>query len=87
MRKRIELATASALAALLTAASAHAADKVKIGATATLEGTYTPLGEGGTRGYVLAVKAHKGMAGGKQIDTIVAFTDAIRIRRSALQKN
>ena len=76
MRRRIELATATALAALLTAASANAADNVKIGVTATLEGTYTPLGEDGMRGYELAVKAHKGMAGGKQIDTIVASTDA-----------
>ena len=53
-----------------------AADKLKIGVTATLEGTYTVLGEDGMRGYELAVKAHGGKAGGKEIETIVGSTDA-----------
>jgi ABC-type branched-subunit amino acid transport system substrate-binding protein len=92
MRKRIEIATATALVALLAAASANAADKLKIGVTATLEGTYTPLGEDGIRGYELAVKAHKGMAGGKQIETIVASTDttpdsAIRAAKKLVEQD
>src|ERR1700751_187321 len=75
MRKGIGIAVGVSLAAL-TVASANAADKIKIGGTATLEGTYTVLGEDGMRGYELAVKAHNGMAGGKQIETIVGSTDA-----------
>ena len=47
-----------------------------MGVTATLEGTYTVLGEDGMRGYELAVQAHGGKAGGKEIETIVGATDA-----------
>ena len=73
MRKGIGLTVAVALTAI---GSANAADKIKIGVTATLEGTYTVLGEDGMRGYELAVKAHNGKAGGKDIETIVGSTDA-----------
>src|SRR6516162_79262 len=62
--------------ALTAIGSANAADKIKIGVTATLEGTYTVLGEDGMRGYELAVKAHNGKAGCKYIETIVGSTDA-----------
>src|SRR5271167_3863578 len=65
-----------ALSSLLLSSAAFAADKIKIGVTATLEGTYTVLGEDGMRGYELAVKAHNGKAGGKEIETIVGATDA-----------
>src|SRR6516164_47242 len=75
MQKGIGLTVAVALTAL-HGASAHAADKIKIGVTATLEGTYTVLGEDGMRGYELAVKAHNGKAGGREIETIVGSTDA-----------
>src|SRR5579883_697975 len=76
MHKGIGLAIAASVAALASTGAANAADKLKIGVTATLEGTYTVLGEDGMRGYELAVKAHNGMAGGKEIETIVASTDA-----------
>jgi branched-chain amino acid transport system substrate-binding protein len=77
MRKGIGTTVAVSLAALVVAiGSARAGDKIKIGVTATLEGTYTVLGEDGMRGYEVAVKAHNGMAGGKEIETIVAATDA-----------
>ena len=56
--------------------SANAADKLKVGVTATLEGTYTVLGEDGMRGYELAVEAHGGKVAGKEIETIVGSTDA-----------
>jgi len=69
-------AIAFAAATVLASAAAHAADKIKIGVTATLEGTYTVLGEDGMRGYELAVKAHHGKAAGKDIETIVGSTDA-----------
>ena len=75
MRKGLVIATAAGLAALVTG-SANAADKLKVGVTATLEGTYTVLGEDGMRGYELAVEAHGGKSGGKEIETIVGSTDA-----------
>ena len=56
--------------------SANAADKLKVGVTATLEGTYTVLGEDGMRGYDLAVEAHGGKVAGREIETIVGSTDA-----------
>jgi branched-chain amino acid transport system substrate-binding protein len=74
MHKGFGLATAVALTAVV--GTAHAADKLKIGVTATLEGTYTVLGEDGMRGYEMAVKAHNGKAGGKEIETIAGSTDA-----------
>jgi ABC-type branched-subunit amino acid transport system substrate-binding protein len=73
MHKGFGLAAAAALTAVV--GTAHAADKLKIGVTATLEGTYTVLGEDGMRGYELAVKAHGGKAGGREIETIVGSTD------------
>ena len=75
MQKGIGLTVAVALSAIVGTGSANA-DKIKIGVTATLEGTYTVLGEDGMRGYELAVKAHNGKAGGKEIETIVGATDA-----------
>ena len=75
MQKGIGLTVAVALTAIVGTGSANA-DKIKIGVTATLEGTYTVLGEDGMRGYELAVKAHNGKAGGKEIETIVGATDA-----------
>jgi len=75
MRNGFGIAVAAGFAALVGTGSANAADKLKIGVTAPLEGTYTVLGEDGMRGYELAVKAHNGKAGGKEIETIVASTD------------
>lgn len=71
-----KLFTTVAGAALLLTAGAQAADKLKIGVTATLEGTYTVLGEDGMRGFEVALKEWNGMAGGKEIEVIVASTDA-----------
>jgi branched-chain amino acid transport system substrate-binding protein len=76
MQKAIGLAAAVTLTAAVGIGSANAADKIKIGVTATLEGTYTVLGEDGMRGYDLAVEAHGGKAGGREIETIVGSTDA-----------
>src|SRR5579863_7375912 len=76
MQKGIGLAAAVALTAMVGSGSVNAADKLKIGVTATLEGTYTVLGEDGMRGYDLGVEAHGGKAGGKEIETIVGSTDA-----------
>src|ERR1700751_4954596 len=76
MHERIGIAFALGFASLAFTGSVNAADKIKIGVTATLEGTYTVLGEDGMRGYDLAVEAHGGKAGGKEIETIVGATDA-----------
>src|SRR5580704_13323376 len=76
MRKGILLATVAGFAAMVGTGSVNAADKIKIGVTATLEGTYTVLGEDGMRGYELALKAHGGKAGGREIETVVGSTDA-----------
>ncbi len=76
MHKTLGLSVAVALTAAVGTGAANAADKLKIGVTATLEGTYTVLGEDGMRGYDLAVAAHGGKAGGKEIETIVGSTDA-----------
>jgi ABC-type branched-subunit amino acid transport system substrate-binding protein len=69
------LAGASA-ALMLAAVSAQAQEKLKIGVTATLEGTYTVLGEDGMRGFNVALKEWGGKAGGKELEVIVASTDA-----------
>jgi len=76
MHKGIGLTVAVALTAVVGTGSANAADKLKVGVTATLEGTYTVLGEDGMRGYELAVEAHGGKVAGKEIETIVGATDA-----------
>jgi len=76
MRKGLMITTAVGIAALAYAVTANAADKLKVGVTATLEGTYTVLGEDGMRGYELAVEAHGGKVAGREIETIVGSTDA-----------
>ncbi len=76
MHKTIGLSVAVALTAIVGTGSANAADKLKVGVTATLEGTNTGLGEDGMRGYDLAVEAHGGKVAGREIETIVGSTDA-----------
>ena len=74
MRKFL-LATASA-AALLGASAAAQAESLKVGVMATLEGTYTVLGEDGIRGLRTAMKAIGDKVGGKDIELIIQSTDA-----------
>src|SRR5262249_3118050 len=76
MHKGIGIAVVVGFASLVDTESARAAHKLKIGVTATLEGTYTVLGEDGNRGYELAMKAQQRKAAGKDIETIVGSTDA-----------
>ena len=47
---------ATATSILLATTAAQAADPLKIGVTATLEGTYTVLGEDGMRGFEVALR-------------------------------
>ena len=76
MHKSIGIAVAVGFASLAGGGLAGAADKIKIGVTATLEGTYTVLGEDGMRGFELALKAHNNKAAGREIEYIVGSTDA-----------
>jgi len=73
---RFRVLAAVAAGAFLITSAAQAADKIKIGLLATLEGTYTVLGEDGVRGFKVALKKWGGMAGGKEIEVIIAPTDA-----------
>lgn len=66
---------ASASLAVL-AFGAQAAEPLKIGVTATLEGTYTVLGEDGMRGFQVARNEVGDEAGGRPLEFIVAATDA-----------
>ena len=64
-----------ASAAVLAWASAASADSLKIGFMATLEGTYTVLGEDGQRGFLTAMGQAGNKAGGKDLEVIVGSTD------------
>ena len=66
----------AALAGLLMSGTALSADKLKIGVTATLEGTYTILGVDGIAGFNAAVAKYGKTAGGKELEFIIASTDA-----------
>ncbi|GMG82773.1 ABC transporter substrate-binding protein [Paralimibaculum aggregatum] len=67
---------ATAVAALLAGGPALAAEPLKIGVMATLEGTYTVLGEDGIRGFKVAMLKHGDTVGGRPIDITIASTDA-----------
>jgi branched-chain amino acid transport system substrate-binding protein len=65
-------------AAVLAAFSAGvpAADEIKIGVLATLEGPFAAGGQDGIRGAELALKERGGMAGGKKIVLLKGSSDA-----------
>ncbi|MEM6663891.1 MAG: ABC transporter substrate-binding protein [Pseudomonadota bacterium] len=75
MHKKL-LAAASALAITAISGAAAQADTIKIGVMATLEGTYTVLGEDGVRGIKTALAAFGGKAAGKDIELVIQSTDA-----------
>ncbi len=70
------LLTTVSLTALLAAGPVQAADKIKVGVLATLEGTYTVLGEDGVRGLKTALAVMGTKHGGKDIELIIQSTDA-----------
>src|SRR6201996_5260674 len=75
MRKRAW--ALAALASLLMSGTALAAgDTLTVGVTATLEGTYTILGVDGIAGFNAAVKKYGPKAGGKELELVIASTDA-----------
>lgn len=70
------LLTALAIGSFAVAGTTLAADVIKVGVLATLEGTYTVLGEEGVKGFKTALSEHDTMAGGKKIEYIVVSSDA-----------
>ncbi len=70
--------TAAAVAVGIAAmgGTALAADPVKVGVLATLEGTYTVLGEDGVRGLKTALGQAGNKAGGRDIELTIGATDA-----------
>ena len=79
MSNGIGTACAVAIIVLACSGAAKAADKIKIGFFATLEGTYTALGEDGQRGFDLALMQHHNKAGGKELEVIRGSWTLLRI--------
>ena len=67
---------ATMLAGLSIGAPALAADSIKVGGLATLEGAFTVLGQDGLRGLELALKEADYTAGGKKIELVKGSSDA-----------
>ena len=90
-----KLARAAGLGIALSlggAGSALAQDPLKVGVLATLEGTYTVLGEDGMRGFQVALNKFGGMAGGREVEVIIGATDAspdsaIRAARKVVEQD
>src|SRR5689334_175670 len=70
------IGVATALATLLLPNTAFAQNQIKVGGTATLEGTYTVLGVDGMGGFNAAVKKYGTKVGDKELEFVVASTDA-----------
>src|SRR6059036_1115943 len=66
----------AAMASLFMSGSALAQEKIKVGVTATLEGTYTVLGEDGIRGHQTALNVLGKKIGDKELEFVIASTDA-----------
>src|SRR5262245_23488868 len=64
------------LGGLLLSGAAVAQEKIKVGVTATLEGTYTVLGEDGIRGFQTALNVLGKKVGDKELEFVIASTDA-----------
>src|SRR6266851_5237246 len=77
----------AALASLFMSGAAFAQEKIKVGVTATLEGTYTVLGEDGIRGFQTALKKYGTKVGGKELEFIIASTTPRRTRRCVRREN
>ena len=61
---------------MLLSGTAMAQEKIKVGVTATLEGTYTVLGEDGIRGFQTALNVLGKKVGDKELEFVIASTDA-----------
>ena len=70
MRKGFIAATALAVTAGISAPS-MAAEPLKVGVLATLEGTYTVLGEDGVRGLKTALAELGNQLGGRDVELVI----------------
>ncbi|MBY8975950.1 ABC transporter substrate-binding protein [Rhodobacteraceae bacterium NNCM2] len=91
MNKTLISATSAAVLAVASTAS-MAAEPVKIGVLATLEGTYTVLGEDGVRGLKTALGQFDNKAGGREIEIVIGSTDttpdsAVRAARKLVEQD
>lgn len=89
--KRILTATVAA-GAILAAGPALAADKLKVGFMATLEGTYTVLGEDSQRGFEMALKEWGGKVADREVEVVIGSTDtspesALRVARKLVEQD
>ncbi len=73
--KKTVTSTMIAGALLLTGVATAQDDVIKVGVLATLEGTYTTLGEEGVKGVKTALAESDNMGGGKTIEYTVVSTD------------
>ncbi|MEM9277583.1 MAG: ABC transporter substrate-binding protein [Pseudomonadota bacterium] len=73
---KFRLLASASVAALLATGAAQAAEKLKVGVLATLEGTYTVLGEDGVRGLKTALGQFDGKGGGREVELVIGPTDA-----------
>ena len=79
-------------ASALTAPALAQEDPIKIGVMATLEGTYTVLGEDGIRGFEIALQEAGGEVAGRAIEYVVGSTDttpdtAVRVARKLVEQD
>jgi len=92
INQRIGSAVLGLTVAFGAAGSALAAEPIKVGVLATLEGTYTVLGEDGVRGFKVALEQFGGRAGGRPIEVVYGATDAspdsaIRAARKVVEQD
>ena len=76
MNKSLIAATTAIAATMGFSTASYAADPVKVGVLATLEGTYTVLGEDGVRGLKTALGEIKNQMGGREVELFIGPTDA-----------
>src|SRR5207237_2261535 len=81
-----------ALSSLLASGAAVAQEKIKVGVTATLEGTYTVLGEDGIRGFQTALNTYGKKVGDKEVEFVIASTyatpdSAVRAVRKLIEQD
>lgn len=75
MRKAL-MAAVAACALISAGGTGHAQEKLKIGVLATLSGALTSGGEDGVRGAQIALKQRGGKIAGREVEFIIAATDA-----------
>ena len=75
MRKAY-IAAVAACALIAAGSSGQAQEKLKIGVLATLSGALTSGGEDGVRGAQVALKQRGGKIAGREVEFIIAATDA-----------